>query len=661
MLGISNIGVNYGGSFLFRNISFVINKKDRIGLVGKNGVGKSTILKIISGIVKPTEGGVDVPKDVEVAYLPQEMKFEQGKTIMEETLQAFAHLNEMKKEIDSINEALATRDDYESESYMQLIEHLNHLLEKLNLFDEEKTEGEVEKVLQGLGFKREDFDRPIHEYSGGWQMRVELAKLILRRPEVLLLDEPTNHLDIESIIWLEEYFRNYEGALVLISHDRMFLDQVTSRTIEIVHGKLYDYKVPYTKFTQLREERIEQQESAFKNQQKYIKQQERFIERFRAKNTKAKQVQSKIKQLDKLDRIEFDEMDENTIQFSFPPAPRSPKLVIEAKDLSKSYDNKEVLKGLEFKALRGQRLAFVGKNGMGKSTLVKMIVGDENYDGELKIGDAVRIGYYAQIQEHSLDQSLSVFEVIEKEATGEWAKINRIRGLLGSFLYKEDDIDKKVKVLSGGEKSRLALARLLLKENNLLILDEPTNHLDMSAKEILKNALRQYDGTLILVSHDRQFLQGLTDRTFEFRDGKIKEHIGEIDEFLRYHKAENFRAFEGENTTGSKKSAGSRKSDDSSNADNTKKSNSNNYEISKENKRRLQRVQKNIRNVEKRIQELEEELEELESKLADPEVAKSPEAQDLFMEHANLKQKIDQKVNAWEKFEVEKEELESGS
>jgi len=646
MVSVSNIGVNFSGDFLFQNISFVINKKDRIGLVGKNGVGKSTILKIIAGISKPSEGSVDVPADVEVAYLPQEMHFPEGRTILQETLEAFKYLNAMKQEIDEINEALATREDYESDSYMQLIEHLNHLLEKLNLFDEEKKEGEVEKILLGLGFKRKDFDRAMNEFSGGWQMRVELAKLILRRPEVLLLDEPTNHLDIESIIWLEEYFRNYEGALILISHDRMFLDNVTRRTVEIIHGKLYDYKVPYTKFTQLREERIEQQESAFKNQQKYIKQQEKFIERFRAKNTKAKQVQSKLKQLEKIDIIEFDESDDSKIQFRFPAAPRSPQLVIEAEGVSKSFGKKSVLNELEFKVLRGERLAFVGKNGMGKSTMVKMIVGQEKHEGDLKIGNGVDIGYYAQIQEHSLDPELSVFEVIEKEATGEWAKINRIRALLGSFLFQADDIEKKVKVLSGGEKSRLALARLLLTENNLLILDEPTNHLDMSAKEILKTALKNYDGTLILVSHDRHFLQDLTDKTFEFRDGKVKEHIGGIDEFLNHHQAENFRQFEDVPKSKSSKPA-------------VEKPAKKEFHQSKEDKKRLQRIHKDIRNIEKRIEDLEADLSELEESLADPEIAKSAESKDLYYQHTELKQKIAQKMNSWEKLEEEKSDLES--
>jgi len=647
MISVSNIGVNYSGEYLFRNLSFVINKKDRIGLVGKNGVGKSTILKIIAGVNKPHEGSIDVPADVEIAYLPQEMKFEAERNILDETMKAFEHVNAMKQEIDKINDELATREDYESDSYMELIEHLNHLLEKLNLYDEEKNEGEVEKILLGLGFKRSDFDRAMSEFSGGWQMRVELAKLILKRPEVLLLDEPTNHLDIESIIWLEDYFKNFEGALILISHDRMFLDHVTKRTVEIIHGKVYDYKVAYSKFVELREERLEQQESAFKNQQKYIKQQERFIERFRAKNTKAKQVQSKIKQLEKLDLVEFDDQDDSHIQFNFPPAPRSPQLVIESKSLSKSYGEKKILEDLDFKALRGERLAFVGKNGMGKSTLVKMIVGETDFDGELKIGNDIQIGYYAQVQEQSLDPELSVFEVIENEATGEWAKINRIRALLGSFLFKADDIEKKVKVLSGGEKSRLALARLLLKENNLLILDEPTNHLDMSAKEILKNALNNYNGTLILVSHDRQFLQGLTNKTFEFKENGIKEHIGDIDEFLDFHKAENFRQFEGE----TKNKVQTVKSK-------TKEKSPNQYLIDKENKKKLQRVQKEISKVEKRIDELEEDLKELEERLSDPEVAKSPESTELFHEHAAIKRKIDQKVNAWEELEEEKLQLE---
>ena len=532
MISVNGISIHFTGTDLFKNLSFVINEKDRIGLVGKNGVGKSTLLKILAKEQEPSSGSISIPQGKSIGYLPQEIKIDSSKTILDETLTVFEEQLCLNSEIENINRQLEDRTDYESDSYAQLIQELTEKHEQLQLLGADKAEGEVEKVLKGLGFKDQDFNRSIAEFSGGWQMRVELAKLLLKMPTLLLLDEPTNHLDIESILWLEDFFKNYPGALIMISHDRMFLDNVTNRTIEIVNSRIYDYKSPYSKFLELRADRLSTQEAAFRNQQKYIADQERFIERFKAKNTKAKQAQSKMKQLEKLERIEFDDVDTNSIQFRFPDAPRSGDVVVGGKGLSKSYSENKVLSNIDIEIERGEKIAFVGKNGQGKSTMVKMIMGQEDCDGDLKIGHNVEIGYYAQVQENTLDESKTVLATIEDIATDEWAKISKIRGLLGAFLFGPDDVDKKVKVLSGGEKSRLALAKLLLKPVNLLILDEPTNHLDIASKEVLKSALKSYNGTLILVSHDRDFLQGLTDRTYEFSDQKTKEHIGEIGEFL---------------------------------------------------------------------------------------------------------------------------------
>lgn len=651
VLNVSNLGVNFQGTDLFSGITFVVNKKDRIGLVGKNGVGKSTILKIIAGVQQATSGQVDRQGDVEVGYLPQEFNYNSERTVLDETRRAFEKLITTQNRIEEINKELGEREDYESESYQEIIEELNHLYEVLNHLDADKSDSKIERVLKGLGFVEEDFNRPLTEFSGGWQMRVELAKLILAKPQVLLLDEPTNHLDIESILWLETFFKEYDGALIMISHDRMFLDNVTNRTIEIVHGRIYDYKVSYSKFLNLREERLQQQESAYKNQQAYIKQQERFIERFRAKNTKAKQVQSKIKALDKIERVQFDELDTSEITFRFPPPPRSGELVAEAKDAFKAYGEKDVLNELNFKILRGERVAFVGKNGMGKSTLVKLLVGEESGTaGEVKLGINVELGYYAQVQENTLNHKRTVLQTLDDIATGEWSKEYRLRALLGSFLFRDEDMDKKVSVLSGGEKSRLALARLLLKENNLLILDEPTNHLDLASKDVLKQALRDYKGTLILVSHDRAFLQGLTERTFEFKHGKIKEHVGNIDDFLAHHHVDSFRAFEADTDKTRAENEPSKK-----NSQNKK-----DYLEKKERKNRLRTLQKEVRGLEKRMEQMEAELADMEAKMADPEFYEQnpKESKELFFKHGELKQRMDQKMQTWEKLSLEKEELE---
>ena len=545
MISINNISVSFTGIDLFKQLSFVVNPRDRIGLIGKNGVGKSTLLKIIAGKQSADSGSVDLPESNTIGYLPQEFHIDSDKSVMEETKTAFKEVLDMEAEISSITTEIEQRTDYESDEYGDLINKLSELHHQLELKGGSKMESEIEKILKGLGFTESDFNRSIQDFSGGWQMRVELAKLLLRQPDFLLLDEPTNHLDIESIMWLEDFFINYQGAIMMVSHDRMFLDNVTNRTIELVFGSMYDFKVPYTKYMELREERYEQQIATYKNQQKYIEQQQRFIDRFRAQATKAKQVQSKIKQLEKLDHVNIDELDGQQIEFKFPPAPRSGDISLEIKGLVKTYGPKQVFSDANLILERGDKVAFVGQNGMGKSTMVRLINQLENPDaGLLKIGHNIEIGYYAQVQEKTLDENKTVLATIEDIATNEWANISKIRALLGAFLFNEDDVEKRVKVLSGGEKSRLALARLLLNPVNLLILDEPTNHLDISAKDMLKQALLRYDGTLIVVSHDRDFLDGLTDKTYEFRDGKVKEHLGTVQDFLKVYQAEHFRAFE---------------------------------------------------------------------------------------------------------------------
>lgn len=637
MISVNGVSIHFTGTDLFKDLSFVINEKDRIGLVGKNGVGKSTLLKIISGIQEASNGSVTIPSGKTIGYLPQEIFIDSDKTIYDETLTVFEDKMRLENAIAEITTQLETRTDYESDAYADLIQDLSDKHEELDLLGADKAEGEVEKVLKGLGFLETDFRRKVGEFSGGWQMRVELAKLLLKMPSLLLLDEPTNHLDIESILWLEDFFKNYPGALMMISHDRMFLDNVTNRTIEIVNSRIYDYKAPYTKFLSLREERLATQEAAYKNQQKYIEQQERFIERFKAKNTKAKQAQSKMKQLEKIERIEFDDMDTNTIQFHFPKAPRSGDVVLDVNGASKSYGSKNILQNVDFEIERGERMAFVGKNGQGKSTMVKMIIGQEDYDGEVKLGHNVEIGYYAQVQEKTLDEEKTVLATIEDIATDDWAKIHKIRGLLGAFLFGPDDVDKKVKVLSGGEKSRLALAKLLLKPVNLLILDEPTNHLDIASKEVLKNALLNYDGTLILVSHDRDFLQGLTNRTLEFSDKKVKEHIGEISEFLSSHQIENFRQFE----SSDKKVDAKKQKQESPKKDE--------YTNKKELEKEIRKISNAISKAENNIEDLELEVADFEEELQDPaKYQEKMQDRKAFEEYERAKAKLEREMANWE-------------
>ena len=542
MISIEGLSVAFGGNTLFDNITYVINKKDRIALVGKNGAGKSTMLKIIAGLQAPTSGNVNMPKDLTVGYLPQQMNLSDTRTVMEEAEQAFSHIFELQSRIERMNTELSERTDYESEYYQELIERVSNANEQLALIGASNYQAEIEKTLIGLGFTREDFGRDTSEFSGGWRMRIELAKLLLQRPDVLLLDEPTNHLDIESIQWLESFLSTRANAVVLVSHDRAFIDNVTTRTIEISLGRIYDYQVNYSRYVVLRQERLEQQMRAYENQQKQIQDTEAFIERFRYKATKSVQVQSRIKQLAKLERVEVDEVDTSRLNLKFPPAPRSGDYPIIAEGVGKNYGSHVVFSNATFTIKRGEKVAFVGKNGEGKSTLVKCIMGEIPYTGTLKIGHNVKIGYFAQNQASLLDESITVFDTIDRVAVGDIR--TKIRDILGAFMFGGEASDKKVKVLSGGEKTRLAMIRLLLEPVNLLILDEPTNHLDMRTKDVLKQAIRDFNGTVILVSHDREFLDGLVSKVYEFGGGQVREHLGGIYDFLESRKLDSLRELE---------------------------------------------------------------------------------------------------------------------
>ncbi|MGL4955987.1 MAG: ABC-F family ATP-binding cassette domain-containing protein [Bacteroidales bacterium] len=540
MVSISGLEVSFNGSSLFEDVTFMINPRDRIGVVGKNGAGKSTLLKIMMGLQKPTSGHIAIPDGVELGYLPQIMKVNDDKTVMAETLTAFAHLQELEGKLQDLTRQLEERTDYESDEYMQLIERLHDVNERYHLLDGDSCEGTAERALLGLGFKREDFSRLTSEFSGGWRMRIELAKILLKRPSLLLLDEPTNHLDIESIQWLENYLKNYAGALILISHDRVFLDAVTNRTIEVLLGRAHDYNVAYSKYVVLRKERREQQLAAYRNQQKAIEKTEEFIERFRYKASKSNQVQSRIKQLEKTDRIEIDDEDTVALNIKFPPAPRSGNVVYTAKDVQKRFDDKVIFSHANINIARGEKVAFVGRNGEGKTTMSRILIEHLPYEqGESILGHNVNLGYFAQNQDDLMDGDFSVYDTLERVAVGEIR--TRLRDILGAFLFRGEDVDKKVRVLSGGERSRLAMARLMLEPYNLLVLDEPTNHMDMRSKDILKNALMNYDGTLVVVSHDREFLDGLVDKIYEFSDGIVREHLGTIWDFLQRKQLENMR------------------------------------------------------------------------------------------------------------------------
>jgi len=542
MITVNDIAVNFGATTLFSGVSFVINENDKIALMGKNGAGKSTLLKIVAGINKPSSGNISAPKEAVIAYLPQHLLTEDNCSVREEASKAFAEFLSMKNEIDEINEQLTFRTDYESDDYMKLIERVSELSEKFYSIEEVNYDSEVEKVLKGMGFLQEDLDRPTAEFSGGWRMRIELAKILLRKPDLILLDEPTNHLDIESIQWLEEFLKNQAKAVMVISHDRAFVDNITNRTIEVTMGRIYDYKAKYSDYLILRQERREQQQKHYEEQQKMIAETKDFIERFKGTYSKTLQVQSRVKMLEKLDIIQVDEIDTSALKLKFPPAQRTGQYPVTVTDLSKSYGNFTVFKNANMVIERGQKVALVGKNGEGKSTMIKAIMSEIDFDGKIEIGHNAQIGYFAQNQASLLDENLTIFETVDRIAEGDIR--THIKNILGAFMFKGDDIDKKVKVLSGGEKTRLAMVKLLLEPYNVLILDEPTNHLDMKTKDIIKDALKDFEGTVILVSHDRDFLDGLAEKVFEFGNKRVKEHFEDIKGFLATKKMENLKEIE---------------------------------------------------------------------------------------------------------------------
>ncbi|HCT30415.1 MAG TPA: glycosyl transferase family 2 [Bacteroidales bacterium] len=640
MISVNQVAVSFGGFQLFKDINFLITPRDRIGLVGRNGAGKSTLLKLIVGEMMPSSGSVSKPNDVRVGYLPQQMKITDGRTVMAEALMAFNETIELKKEIDRLGKEIAERTDYESESYIKLLNQLTDKTDHYNIIGGGNVESQVEQTLTGLGFKRSDFERQTSEFSGGWRMRIELAKLLLRKPEALLLDEPTNHLDIESIQWLEDYLKDFPGALMLISHDKAFLDNITQRTIELSLGVAYDYKVPYSKYVELHRERREQQLAAYRNQQKLIEDTQDFIERFRYKATKAVQVQSRIKQLDKLDIIEVDDEDMSAMNIKFPPAPRSGDTVVESKEVSKSFGNRLIFSGANINVQRGEKVAFVGRNGEGKTTMSRIIIGELDYDGNNRIGHNVSIGYFAQNQDELLNNSLTVLETIDNVAVGDIR--TRMRDILGAFLFRGDDVDKKVGVLSGGERNRLAMAKLMLQPYNLLVLDEPTNHLDMRSKDILKDALLKFDGTLIVVSHDREFLNGLVNKVYEFSDGKVKEHLGGIYDFLRRRKLANLKELE-------------RKREEV--RDNDVKSESEQKQAWLERKefdKQIRKVVSQLEDTETKIELLEAEISNLDAKFASDASNADMES---FSNYQKLKDELSELMKRWEDLSIEVEEL----
>ncbi len=658
MISVQNLSVEFNCHSLFDNVNYVINKKDKIALVGKNGAGKSTMLKIIAGLQSPTNGTVAVQTGVTIGYLPQQMVLTDNKTVREDVKEAFAHISKLQHDINAANEELASRTDYESRDYGKLIERITHLNELLSMSGSENCDAEMEKTLMGLGFERSDFDRMTSEFSGGWRMRIELAKLLLRHPDVLLLDEPTNHLDIESIQWLEAFLKNKANAVMVVSHDRAFIDNVTNRTIEISCGKIYDYNVNYSKFVELRKERIEQQTRAYINQQKQIQDTEDFIERFRYKATKSVQVQSRIKQLAKIERIEIDEVDNSHINLKFPPAPRSGDFPLIIEGVSKSYGDHLVFKDVTFTIRRGEKVAFVGKNGEGKSTLVKCIMGEIPFEGSLKIGHNVKIGYFAQNQAQLLDGELTVFDTIDRVAVGDIR--TKIRDILGAFMFGGEASDKKVKVLSGGEKTRLAMIKMLLEPVNLLILDEPTNHLDMRTKDVLKLAIKDFNGTVIVVSHDREFLDGLVEKVYEFGGGEVREHLGGIYDFLEYKKIESLRQLEvsqsKDNVNARVQGNVSLKGNDDaamSSADSQAKSSKMSYFEQKEKSKEIKRLQKKVASYEEEIDAIGKQIKEIESSLASGENLPA----NIYEQHSSLNKKMENVMSMWEIAYNELEEL----
>jgi ATP-binding cassette subfamily F protein 3 len=646
MISISQLGLSFGAFELFSDISFMVNAKDCIGLVGKNGAGKSTLIKIVAGLQKPDTGVVAMPDSVTIGYLPQQMVFSGNRTVFEETIEAFAEVLSLEREIESINIQLTSRDDYESDDFHNLIHRLSECNERFNMIGGSSIHADIERTLIGLGFKNSDFERRTSEFSGGWRMRIELAKILLCKPDVLLLDEPTNHLDIESIQWLEEYLYSFQGAVILISHDRAFLDNVTNRTVELSLGKAYDYKVSYSRYVELRRERREQQLATYRNQQKMIGDTEDFIERFRYKASKAVQVQSRIKQLNKLDRIEVDEEDTSRINIRFPTPLKSGKIVLEIKDLSKSYGQKKIINSIGLIVESGQHIAFVGKNGEGKTTLSKIIIGDLDHEGLLKIGHNVKIGYFAQNQDELMNENITVFDTIDQVAVGDIRA--KIRDILGAFLFGGEDILKKVKVLSGGERSRLAIAKLLLEPYNLLVLDEPTNHLDIRSKEILKKALLNYEGTLILVSHDRDFLDGLVEKIYEFKDMKIREHLGGIYDFLQKKKMDSLHELEARSNV-----AGSINSNEKEISDN-KQSYLDKKEVDKIIRKALNKVQE----FEKKIEKIESDIAHFDKQMSNPEfLEKNANNVAVFKMYDQLKSKLLKEMENWEEANDELEKL----
>ena len=644
MISVEGLTVEFGGFTLFDDISFVVNKKDRIALVGKNGAGKSTMLKIFAGLQSPTSGSISIPKEVTIGYLPQQMQLVDHHTVREEAELAFAHIHEMTAEIERLNNQLAERTDYESEGYQKLIDRMTHLTEHFQMMGGNNYQAELERTLVGLGFQRSDFDRPTAEFSGGWRMRIELAKLLLQQPDVLLLDEPTNHLDIESIQWLENFIATRANAVILVSHDRAFINNTTFRTIEIELGKIYDYKVKYNEYVQLRKERREQQLRAYENQQKKLADTEAFIERFRYKATKAVQVQSRIKQLEKVERIEVDEVDTAMLNLKFPPAPRSGSYPVICEEVAKRYGDHLIFDHVTFTIHRGDKVAFVGKNGEGKSTLVKCIMGEINdYTGKLQLGHNVKIGYFAQNQAQLLNENLTVFETIDYVAQGDMRL--KIRDLLGAFMFGGEASDKKVKVLSGGERTRLAMIRLLLAPVNLLILDEPTNHLDMRSKDVLKDAIKAFDGTVILVSHDREFLDGLVDKVYEFGNQRVVEHLGGIYDFLERKKMESFAELERSTKPTTPSSAV---------VEAPTSQNKLSYEARKEQSKAIKKAEKAVSDAEARIAALEKEIADIETRLATPEGAADTS---LYTDYAARKQALSDTMDEWTERQMELEEL----
>ena len=625
MLNVHNLSVSFQGEYLFEEVAFMLNAGDRVGLIGKNGAGKSTMLKLLSRELKPDSGTIAADKDVRIGFLKQDIDFVKGRTILEEAYQAFGEIKTLEQKLDDIHHQIETRTDYESESYHNLLDMLSDYTHRFDLIGGYQYQGETEKVLLGLGFQRSDFDKLTDSFSGGWRMRIELAKLLLQNNDILLLDEPTNHLDIESIIWLEQFLTTYSGAVVIVSHDKMFLDNVTNRTIEISVGKIYDYPKPYSKFLELRQEIREQQLASQKNQEKKIQQTEKLIEKFRAKASKASMAQSLIKKLDKIDRIEVDEEDNVVMNVRFPVSVTPGKVVLEIDDVSKSYGEKEVLSHVSLLVERGSKIAFVGQNGQGKTTLAKMIIGETDYQGTIKLGHNVQLGYFAQNQADYLDGELTVLDTMYHAADD--TNRMKIRDILGSFLFRGDEVDKKVKVLSGGERNRLALAKMLLSDFNVLVMDEPTNHLDIKSKNVLKKALQQFEGTLIIVSHDRDFLQGLTDKVYEFKNKNIKEYLGDIDFYLEQRAVANFREMEQQKETLSAPTKA---------AANTEK-------LSFEQQKQQKAAQNKLNKIENQIAALEEELKQM-----DMQMGQGVQSNDYYKEYEQKKKMLEELMTEWE-------------